>query len=198
MSLDDTEENGSNDSIRMSAVKVLATRSTPQKDPSEQIANPGEPAAKKLKCQFSCFLLLVGWYCCCNFTFFFFFAAHKESMFVTLSAITDEDMLCLKDYLRQQYSSEVRKRTSFSFLFSPDGKHDRSFFSLFLSFFQRLNSFIKQINGLMAEKQFEQTVSSPDKFSLSELELELGSSKFLVLTTFLTSKPILNLLLFLP
>ena len=50
----------------------------------------------------------------------------------------------------------------------------------------------------MAEKQFEQTASSPDKFSLSELELELGSSKFLVLTTFLTSKPILNLLLFLP
>jgi len=37
----------------------------------------------------------------------------------------------------------------------------------------------------MAEKQFEQTASSPDKFSLSELELELGSSEFLVLSTFL-------------
>ena len=106
LSLEDTEDNRSNDSIRMSAVKVLATRSSPPKDPSEQIANPGEPAAKKLKCQLLFSSSCVG--CCCYFKVLSFFpAAHKESMFVTLSAIADEDMACLKDYLRQQYTSEV-------------------------------------------------------------------------------------------
>jgi len=70
---------------------------------------------------------------------------NNDSIIATIAPVTNEEMASLKDYLKQKYSTE------------------------------KLNSIIQQINGLMAEKQFDQGNSSPDKFTLKELEKELGS-----------------------